>query len=107
MCKKRTLCWNCSKATGGCSWSKSLLPVDGWDAEETDVSFKVNACPEFEKDNTKKVPVKNIAHLPDYTFKTLDRYINEEKFEDLNQLLFDEHYRMIERLKSITPHLKN
>lgn len=27
---KYTLCWDCSKATGGCRWSDDLRPVKGW-----------------------------------------------------------------------------
>lgn len=25
-----TLCWSCRRAAGGCSWSRSLRPVEGW-----------------------------------------------------------------------------
>lgn len=56
-----TLCWTCKKATGGCSWSKSFTPIEGWKAiptkvkindrsrrgDETD-SFDIYECPEFE-----------------------------------------------------------
>lgn len=60
-----TKCWDCTKAVGGCSWSRSFRPVEGWDATPTRVkadkdadtgeqhwtdSFYVNDCPEFEKD---------------------------------------------------------
>lgn len=55
---KDTLCWDCEKATGGCSWSDKLIPVEGWDAiptkikmviyKETD-SYKVLNCPLFKK----------------------------------------------------------
>ena len=48
------LCWHCQKACGGCSWSRSLIPVDGWEAKEVDLvtyeglkSYKVIECPEF------------------------------------------------------------
>ena len=58
---KHTLCWDCAKACGGCSWSNHLehLPVPGWQAEDTKVrmnndtyepSFIVLACPEFDRD---------------------------------------------------------
>jgi hypothetical protein len=61
-----TLCWDCAKCIGGCSWSKEFKPVDGWDAVPTIVkiapgghnrkpritnSFKVLSCPEFERDS--------------------------------------------------------
>lgn len=57
-----TLCWFCDKAVGGCSWSRSFEPVEGWEARETriklskdpatgeqmyDTSFFVMACPEY------------------------------------------------------------
>ena len=48
-------CWYCAKATGGCSWSRSFKPVDGWDAtlrvirmqDRSMDSYCVNSCPEF------------------------------------------------------------
>lgn len=52
---KGTLCWNCKNACGGCSWSRSFTPVEGWNARETTLksadgniqSFFVTDCPEF------------------------------------------------------------
>lgn len=58
--KHSTLCWDCEKACGRCSWSKSFTPVEGWVAKPTKVkgdsqcrnqlidSFDVHECPEFE-----------------------------------------------------------
>ena len=48
-------CWRCKNACGGCSWSDSLTPVDGWDATPTIVkdstgdfeTYKIKKCPEF------------------------------------------------------------
>lgn len=56
-----TLCWDCAKACGGCSWSKGLKPVCGWVAEQTMIkctgcvpnmmpSYRVFTCPEFKRD---------------------------------------------------------
>ena len=51
-----TLCWCCSKATGGCSWSDHLKPVKGWTAKPTTInsrtgdSYMIYACPEFKQD---------------------------------------------------------
>jgi hypothetical protein len=59
--KSSTLCWDCAKATGGCSWSKNHLPMKGWTATATQVnqtfrkggdptavsSYIVHKCPEF------------------------------------------------------------
>jgi hypothetical protein len=60
-----TLCWKCQKAVLGCSWSRDFEPVPGWTAEPTTIlvndggnrvthSFKVIACPEFQKDKPHK-----------------------------------------------------
>lgn len=53
--KAYTLCWDCEKATGGCSWSNELIPVKGWSAKNTTKkggydSFYVYNCPLFERD---------------------------------------------------------
>ena len=59
--KKETLCWTCQKATCGCSWSRSFIPVEGWKAEETKISgvntspvitksYRVIECPEYIED---------------------------------------------------------
>jgi len=57
--KKEQICWDCSKACGGCSWSdKSFTPVPGWDAEEdTDTrtynkdikAYRIFDCPQYER----------------------------------------------------------
>lgn len=54
----KQLCWSCGKACGGCSWSKSGKPVEGWEAEESlirnanqsTVSYKIMKCPEYVSD---------------------------------------------------------
>ena len=60
----QSLCWFClnsvpSKITGaGCSWSRKLTPVEGWEADRVEnsspssktKSYRVRTCPEFEKD---------------------------------------------------------
>ena len=54
----QSLCWDCAKATGGCSWSNYLKPVEGWNAVPTKratyygtyQSNIVLDCPEFERD---------------------------------------------------------
>ena len=58
--KTGQLCWKCQKACGGCSWSKSFIPIPGWTAQRHDVSmwpqgkeaesYRIYACPEFVKD---------------------------------------------------------
>lgn len=53
------LCWKCAKATGKCSWSKNLTPVEGWTAKlvlrvnwdgEMGTNWAISKCPEFEKE---------------------------------------------------------
>lgn len=58
--KRDTLCWDCEKQCGKCSWSKEFKPVNGWKAIPTKImggvgkyercieSFLVIECPEFE-----------------------------------------------------------
>ena len=29
-----SLCWHCEKTCGGCSWSRKLIPVEGWEAKK-------------------------------------------------------------------------
>ena len=58
---QNSICWDCGKACGGCSWSdhNEHRPVSGWTAERTSIkgdkgarveSFLVIECPEFEQD---------------------------------------------------------
>lgn len=54
--RKFTLCWDCKNATGNCSWSENLKPVNGWKAERTHIhstdidSYMVYECPKFVRD---------------------------------------------------------
>jgi hypothetical protein len=53
-----SLCWECIKAYGECSWAKEFKPVKGWNAEPTKVkskesnynSYHVISCPEYQPD---------------------------------------------------------
>ena len=54
-----SLCWDCSKAVGKCSWSKYFKPLKGWKIISTKkevyggASYKsciVLECPEFDRD---------------------------------------------------------
>ena len=49
-------CWTCQKASGFCSWSKNLTPINGWVAEKTNIyyskwdprpGYAITECPEF------------------------------------------------------------
>jgi len=61
------LCWDCARASGFCSWSMNLEPVEGWEAKSTHIrhmsrggcesealiitnSYKVKKCPLFVRD---------------------------------------------------------
>lgn len=49
------ICWHCKNACGGCSWSRSLTPVNGWLADPIIIkdsvgdisSYIIKKCPEF------------------------------------------------------------
>ena len=53
--KRHTLCWECGRACGGCSWSSRFEPVEGWvalpvkQAYGSD-SYIVAECPMFVRD---------------------------------------------------------
>lgn len=53
------LCYDCANACGGCSWSRSFTPVEGWTATPSKIkngdsvyidTYHVTACPYFESD---------------------------------------------------------
>lgn len=51
---KAQLCWDCINAVPdgkhGCPWSNYFKPVEGWEAEKTDISYHITSCPLFERD---------------------------------------------------------
>lgn len=57
--KDACLCWSCTKACGGCSWSKDLIPVEGWDADPNVHSdgeiygYVIRFCPEYVEETKK------------------------------------------------------
>lgn len=58
------LCWSCQNATGNCSWSSGLIPVDGWIALPRTIrnydditrtyeeihTYRIRFCPQYIKD---------------------------------------------------------
>ena len=49
-----TICIYCVNAcNGGCSWSESLTPVEGWTVIENRTGPRVIACPKFEKETAR------------------------------------------------------
>ena len=65
--RDQSLCWNCKNCFGGCSWSKSFEPVEGWRAERTTIeyfntktpSFLVRDCPLFAVDDGEREYIDN------------------------------------------------
>lgn len=58
-------CFRCAKSTGGCSWSRDLIPVDGWialeDGENASAAngkpwYKIMYCPGFKMRSAKRKP---------------------------------------------------
>lgn len=56
---QQTICWDCSKAVSGCSWSRYFKPVKGWKIIPIKkevyggAAYKsciVLECPEFKRD---------------------------------------------------------
>ena len=50
-------CWTCTHACGGCSWSKNLTPIKGWDAVKVEIkeddgyvlrTYRIKLCPQYE-----------------------------------------------------------
>ena len=58
--KKSSICIDCAKSGGNCSWSSKFIPVVGWEADFIEggmsggsmrlSSYRVKSCPLFEKD---------------------------------------------------------
>ena len=60
--KANSLCWQCKRAYGFCSWSRDFIPVKGWTAKHTIIksgksadtietdSYYVKKCPLFIQD---------------------------------------------------------
>jgi predicted nucleic acid-binding Zn ribbon protein len=51
--RRLSLCWDCQNACGGCSWSRSFEPVEGWEAKPSEDSFFVINCPQFIPDEVR------------------------------------------------------
>ena len=45
-----TICWDCARAYGGCSWSATLEPVPGWTTRKQGNGEDVVTCPQFVAD---------------------------------------------------------
>ena len=78
-----TKCWDCAKATGGCSWSNSFEPVKGWVAVPTKVKIHKSKNPteEMIRDNSSYVVIDCPEFLRDAYNNGLKRYIEGEDHE--------------------------
>lgn len=84
--RRSTKCWDCEKACGGCSWSRSFEPVPGWTAQKTEVksatcnsgkmcsylmpSYHVIDCPQFVRTPDRKT---DNTELTDEQFRRMNR----------------------------------
>lgn len=84
---KDSLCWNCKNSGGGCSWSKSFEPVEGWNAEKTLIknspyesyeSYLVKECPEFKQRHFIKVK-DSVDMRFYYNFKKFKNILTEKE----------------------------
>lgn len=60
--KHMQICFSCTKAVCGCSWSRWFKPIEGWDAVPSEIknvagntvritpSYAIRGCPEYEKE---------------------------------------------------------
>ena len=87
-----TICWECKKATGGCSWSKKKAkPVDGWEADSTIVkgdgytfpSYLVKQCPEYAQDDKRILPTEKIAEILGVCRTTINKRPKSDTVERL------------------------
>ena len=61
--RKSSICLDCKNSVGFCSWSRHLIPIEGWNAEKRKVrssvgvaeTYCVRECPHFEKEPERKV----------------------------------------------------
>lgn len=85
--KPETLCFKCSNACGGCSWSKDFVPVEGWTARPTRIemgktekiveSFHVTACPLFRADEPRHVTKIHDETFKPFLYAMLNRMIHD------------------------------
>ena len=50
--KSNQPCWDCANACGGCSWSRKLIPIEGWTAKKVPYrtggfTYRISCCPQF------------------------------------------------------------
>ena len=93
--EEKTLCWQCQKACGKCSWSNgTFTPVENWEAIPTEIknkvkgnisSFLVKSCPEFVSDTLPKMTNIELAKIMGITIRTLYRKYSINQIKKLKQ----------------------
>ncbi len=122
--KHSTLCWECEKAGGKCSWSRSFTPVDGWKAIPTKIlnqseneekgrqasytdSFDVYECPEFELMEAIKRQVvagvfRSKKHIDKETIEEIKRLRTEDNtVEEISRIICLSERQVFRILKKI------
>lgn len=92
MYRKDQLCFSCKNACGGCSWSKTFTPVDGWEAKECKIprtnikTYKIKKCPEYVFDGTCVRCVNFNANYesPEKWYKECPEFRGSQGFGDCN-----------------------
>lgn len=66
---KDSLCWLCSNSTNsGCSWSKSFVPVDGWEATPNTQYIEMN------KGKFREEQTYHVLKCPEFVDDAIERY---------------------------------
>lgn len=75
------LCWKCANFSS-CPWSYGI-PVEGWVAEKTKISYSIRKCPLFVNDtkNLKRITIKGISKLINKSERTVYRYMKKGKLK--------------------------
>lgn len=83
------LCFSCSNACGGCSWSSKFIPVENWDAVKTVTSngvdsYKIIKCPEYIFDGTcvRCVSFNENYDKPEEWYKVCPNFIGTQGYGD-------------------------
>lgn len=90
------LCWKCSNFSS-CPWSYGI-PIEGWVAEKTEISYLIKKCPLFVADKPKnpkykRVYVKDIGKILNKDIRTIFRYLATKQTK-LNKMLRDKGYEL-------------
>ena len=82
-------CWTCLKSYNGCSWSRSFIPVPGWNARKVDISLTMNViaysvkdCPEYEKEEWVKTRDGMMVRKKPIPDEWKDESVKTEEFKN-------------------------